>query len=254
MPISKPARWVVVVASGVLAFILLSRNGLGLGQAIFAGLVSLLVAGYFAMVTRHLGRNEHRLMLKGERTLVKTRQRGVLKLVALVLGMVSVGLVVISMGLWWNVETAQVSWVPLLLAVGLAYAAVHIWQSWKYTWYVLTNLRTIKYRSLVPFLPWLGPSFDPTPFEQIVDVNDKTGFWGNIGKWGKVEIVKRLHQGSDTEQRIYYRIIHHYEEFADQLRLALQEHQHAQRLAFIEEIDAVRRTPLPRQEDDTREF
>jgi len=116
----------------------------------------------------------------------------------------------------------QVLW--MLLSLPFLYLGLHIWQVWKHTTYSVANRRLIKRRTRIWFLPWITPGLDQTPFEQIADIDDRTGLIGNMTKqWGTVVVTLRLQRGSDSElQRLDYRLLPDYEEFADILRAARQ--------------------------------
>jgi hypothetical protein len=117
----------------------------------------------------------------------------------------------LSVDLWW--------W-PLLLAIPLLIVALHVWQNWKYTSLVITNKRFIERREVSPYVPWLTPYFNQTPFEQIVDSDDDTDHIGNIGNWwGTLKVTRQKSEITDkTEPIDKYHLLPRYIEFADTLR------------------------------------
>jgi hypothetical protein len=119
----------------------------------------------------------------------------------------------IPVGLWW---------MALIVALMAAYAACHLYQNWKRFHYILSDEQVVEVYQESAFLPWLNPDTDPTPFEQIVDVNDRTSTLGNIIGYGDVALVLALQPGSDKPEEKVLTYVRDYKVFADSLRKQLK--------------------------------
>ncbi len=110
-------------------------------------------------------------------------------------------------------------WIPLLFSLPFLYAALAMWQNWKWYTRAITNQRHIEERQQSPYCFWFGRRFDDTQLHQIVDVNDHAGMLGSLFGWGTVIFVKRWRDGEDFRtQEVVLKFVPNAHEYAEELR------------------------------------
>jgi hypothetical protein len=256
MPARKFVGRLVAFIAGILTFVLLSRNGPTLQGLLAFIVVTAVVWLYFAWCEFHAKRETPDEWLDDERQLLAFRRHHVLCTIAAIVGAVGTALLLVGLYMWaanagihfryttpnrpleskrWHHrhhEPISIThhfdlslwWLPFLLGLLTVYLACYIWQNWKYATIAVTSKRLIQQRSVVYYMPWLKSYFNQTPYEQVVDTDNKATYFGDIGHWwGRVVITWRLQKGSVTQEnrKIILDFIPNYKHVAGVLRNAV---------------------------------
>ena len=111
-------------------------------------------------------------------------------------------------------------WLPLLVSLPCLYVALVIWQEWKWSLLIITNERFIDAREQSDYLFWIGGrKFNPTPVDQVKDIDDQTGTMGSVLGWGSVVIKRFPSVTADETQTFTFKRVPHESDFARDLRL-----------------------------------
>lgn len=143
-------------------------------------------------------------------------------------------------------------WIPLLFALPLLYIALAVWQDWKWKMYAIVygvGLITVRVHSVYFF--WMGQSFDPTPADQIVDVDDKAGALGSTFGWGTVTYKIWLGKQTEDAREDKIRFIPNSQQFAHDLKFVSPALAHMIDSAPSEEVSELAPDYAASSEDDT---